>query len=330
MKRVIISTALMSLAVILGLGFLVMNTYAEDDSDAPKTSLTLSPVSRTLQIASNGTYDGNLSVTNDGDSDMKVEVYAAPYSYVYSESEDLYKLGFNNENSYTQISRWITIADTAGNYTERPSFTIPAGETMNIDYRIETPSSIPAGGQYAVIFVQTMSGNVNSSGIRTEASAGMVVYGHSTEGETIVSSEISDVKIDQGLSSTEQSPNNNFFGSAKVKNTGNVDFFAKGTLKVEPIIGFSSYETADNSASPSIIPESERYVQDEWKDTPSFGIYKITWTVTAGDKTETVERVVFLMNPAVIIITIIVLTIVIASVIIGVRKRKERKSRLAV
>lgn len=329
MKRAAINTILASLVAILGLGFLVINTYA-DETEAPKASLTLSPVSRTLQIASNSTYDGNMSVTNDGDNEMQVEVYAAPYSYVYSESEDLYKLGFNNENNYTQIARWITIADTTGNYVARPVFTIPGGETLNIDYRIVTPSSIPAGGQYAVIFVQTMSGNVNASGIRTEASAGMVVYGHSTEGETIISAEISDVKIDQGLKASEQDDNNNFYGSAKVKNTGNVDFFAKGKLKVEPVIGFSSYETADNSASTSIIPESERVVQDEWKDAPSFGIYKITWTVTAGDQTESVERLVFLINPAVMIITIIVLTIIVTLVIIGVRKRKERKSRLAV
>ena len=335
MKKTIIKAVVMSLIAVIGFGFFAINVHAEDgdssESDAPKTSLTLMPVSRTLQIASNSTYDGTMSVTNDGSTEMKIEVYAAPYSYVYSESEDLYKLGFNNENNFTQISRWITIKDANGNYTARPSFTIPAGETLNVDYRIDTPSNIPAGGQYAVIFAQTMSGTVNASGIRTEASAGMVLYGHSTEGTVDVSSEIRDMEIGQGTKVGETSnTNNNFYGSAKVKNTGNVDFFAKGKLKVEPIIGFSGYETADNSSSPSIIPESERIVEDEWKETPDFGLYKITWTVTAGENSESIEKVVFLINPAAVIITIIVLTIVVVSIIIGVRKRKERRSRLAV
>lgn len=339
-QKIITNTILASLIAFLGFGFFAISTnaHAEDNNsdnnseqtEAPKTSLTLMPVSKTLSIASNSTYDGTMSVTNDGTEEMKVEVYAAPYSYVYSESDDLYKLGFSNENSFTQISRWITIKADDGNYTTKPSFNIPAGETKNIDYRITTPSSIPAGGQYAVIFVQTVSGNVNASGIRTEASAGMVVYGHSTEGETKITSEIRDMSIGQGTKADDGSSTNNFYGSAKVKNTGNVDFFAKGVLKAEPIIGFSSYQTADTSGTTSVIPESERVVSDEWKETPDFGLYKVTWTVTAGENTETIEKVVFLINPAAVIITIIVLTIIITCIIIGVRKRKERRSRLAV
>ena len=335
MKKTIINTIIASLVAVVGLGFYAINTYAEDgnnnsdESSKPKTSLTLMPVSRTLQIASGSTYDGTLTVSNDGSEEVKVEVYAAPYSYVYSSEEDLYKLGFSTENKFTQISRWITIKDKDGNFVSRPSFTIPAGETLNVDYLVTTPSSIPAGGQYAVIFVQTVSGEVNSSGIRTEASAGMVLYGHSTEGETIVSSEISDMEIGQGKNSSEGT-NNHFYGKAKVMNNGNVDFFARGKLKVEPIIGFSSYETTGNESSPSVIPESERVVEDEWKETPDFGLYKVTWTVNAGDKSETIEKVIFLINPAAVIITIIVLTIVVVSIIIGVRKRKERRSRLAV
>ena len=335
-QRIITNTVLAALAILLGFGFFTLNTYAEDGGDntdaaeAPKTSLTLMPVSKTLQISSGSSYDGTMSVTNDGTEEMKIEVYAAPYSYVYSEDEDLYKLGFSNENNFTQISRWIKIKDKSGNYVDRPSFTIPGGETLNIDYKITTPKDIPAGGQYAVIFAQTASGNVNASGIRTEASAGMVVYGHSTEGETKVTSEIRDMKIGRGTKSADGSTNNNIYASAKVKNTGNVDFFAKGKLKVEPIIGFSSYETPNDRANTSIIPESERVDEDEWAETPSFGIYKVTWTVTAGENTESIEQVVFLVNPAVVIITIIVLTIIIISIIIGVRKRKERRSRLAV
>ena len=335
MKRIITSMTLASLVAVLGLGFLVANTYAEDNADsaeaveAPKTSLTLMPVSRTLQIASDSTYDGTLSVTNDGTADTKVEVYAAPYSYVYSDEDDLYKLGFNTETRFTQISRWITIKDSAGNYVSKPSFTIPAGESLTIEYLVTTPKSIPAGGQYAVIFVQTVSGNINASGIQTEASAGMVLYGHSTEGETIVASEISDMAVGQGRTKGEEA-SRNFYGSAKVKNTGNVDFFARGKLKVEPIIGFGAYETDATSGSVSVIPESERIVEDEWTESPDFGLYKVTWTVGAGENTETVEKVVFIVNPAFVILTIIVLTIVTISIIIGVRKRKERRSRLAV
>lgn len=339
MKRTISNIVLASTVVALAFSFFAINTYADENSDevtaelsAPKTSLTLMPVSRTLQLSSSSVYDGSLTVTNDGDENMKVEVYAAPYSYVYSQEEDLYKLGFNTENSFTQISRWITIKDTEGNYVAKPGFTIAGKGTLNIDYKITTPESIPAGGQYAVIFVQTVSDNVSSDGIHTEASAGMVIYGRSTEGETIIAPKISDLSIGQGKNTGESQTGSthNFYGTAKVKNEGNVDFFAKGVLKVEPIIGFSSYETASNGGSVSVIPESERIVEDEWKETPDFGIYKVTWTVTAGEETESTDRVLVLISPIVIVITILVLTFIIIVLIIVVRKRKARRSRLAV
>lgn len=333
MGRKITNTLLAGMIAILGCGFWALNAHADDNTeqtDAPKTSLTLSPVSRTLTIASNQTYDGTMNVTNDGDGEMKIEVHASPYSYIYSSEEDLYKLGFNSQNNFTQISRWITIKDKNGNYVENPTFKIPAGETLVVEYKITTPDNIPAGGQYAVIFVQTVSDDTTASGIQTEASAGMVIYGHSSEGEVQLTAEIRDMEIGQGTSTDENVKNNNFYGRAKVKNTGNVDFFARGKLKVEPIIGFSSYETADNASAPSIIPESERVVEDEWKETPDFGLFKVTWTVSAGETSETIERVVFLISPVAIIITIIVLTIIIVGIIIVVRKRKERRSRLAI
>ena len=73
-------------------------------------------------------------------------------------------------------------------------------------------------------------------------------------------------------------------------------------------------------------------VSDEWEESPNFGIYKVTWTVRvdADDKTETIEKVVFLVPPLVIILTIIVLTFIVIWIIMANRKRKERRSRLAV
>lgn len=332
MKK-IINIAVISLIALVGLGVATSNAFAEGEEAKPeesKTSLTLSPVSQTLDISSESSYDGVMSVTNDGNEEVQIEVYAAPYSYVYSDEDDTYKLGFSQENNFTQITRWITIQDPSGNYDKRPKFTIKPKEKVDIKYKINTPPNIPAGGQYAVLFAQTITGKTNESGIKTEASAGMVIYGHSTEGEAIATSEMRDVKIGQGLPSSETKDKDNFYGLAKVKNTGNVDFFAKGTLKVDPIIGFSSYETPRDQSIISIIPESERIVEDEWTETPDFGIYKVTWTVRAGDNEEVREQIFFLIPPYAVILFIIFLTIIIGGTIIVVKKRKERNSRLSV
>ena len=260
--------------------------------------------------------------------------------YVYSEENDTYSLGFNNENNYTQITRWISIKGQDGNYVAKPTFTAQPGETVEVSYKITTPDSIPAGGQYAVLFAHTISNSASGSGIKTEASPGMVIYGRGN-GETIISAEISDIKVSRNITKETTAEENgqtvrkntvidHINASAKVKNTGNLDFNARGVLKVEGILGGAYYETPENEARMSIIPDAELVLSDEWEETPNFGLYKVTWTVTAGEETKTEEMVVFLIPPYIIVITIILLTIIIVWIIMAVRKRKERRSRLAV
>ena len=335
MKKQIVKCLLLIISLVVGLNLVVsVSTYADEEETQVETktggtSISITPVSNVLSIASNSEYDAKYTINNDGAEEMKVEVYAAPYSYVHSEEDNSYKLGFNKENNFTQISRWITFRDNDGNYVKKANYSIEPNKSLEVNYKISTPDNIPAGGQYAVIFTHTLTGSVSASGIRTEASPGLVIYGRSTEGNVDTSSEISDLKIEQSISDGNNT-RNNFYASAKVKNTGNVDFNAIGKMKVDSIIGFSSYETPENRGKISVIPESELVVSDEWEESPNFGIYKVTWSVTAGDKTDTIEKVVFLIPPLVVVLTIIVLTFVIIWIIMLVRKRKEHRSRLAV
>lgn len=340
LAAVVMLAVLVLSSVIIPVGL----TYAEEGEEAENntigTSISISPVSKVLQLSADSTYDDVLSITNDGNEKIKFEVYAAPYSYIYSEENDTYTLGFSKENNYTQITRWISVKDKNGNYTSKPTFTAEPGETVDVSYRVTTPSSIPDGGQYAVLFAHTLSDPSNASGIKTEASPGMVIYGRS-DGETIIASEISSMQISQtitrdaeveenGQTITKEMTLNNINASAKVKNTGNLDFNARGVLKVEGILGGAYYETPENEARISVIPEAELTLSDEWEETPGFGLYKVTWTVTAGDKTETSEMVLCLIPPSIIIISIILLTFIIVWIIIAIRKRKERRSRFAV
>ena len=194
--------------------------------------------------------------------------------------------------------------------------------------------------QYAVIFVHTLADEIEvpAGGIKTEASPGIVLYGRAA-GETTLSAEISDLSIDQSISKQVKSESTGVLedityshinSRAKVKNTGNIDFNVTAILRVEGIFGGAYYETPENEARTSIIPESELIVADEWENTPLFGLYKITWTVTAAGETQTVEKVIFINPVPFIIISIILLTIIIMWIIIMVRKRKERRSRLIV
>lgn len=336
MKKILSTVLGLAALVALGLTFGQSGVYAEEETtgvETPGTSISITPVSNVISLNANSVYDYTFKVSNGGDTDMRFEVYAAPYSYTFVEDEDAYKLGFSKENSYTQITRWITFKNKDGEYVERPVFTAAPGETIEVAYRITTPMDIPGGGQYAVLFAHTLSNASSGSGIKTEASPGLVVYGRSS-GETKKKAEISDLEIKKEYVQTKNGKEEtvkNINASAKIKNDGNVDFTAIGTLKVESILGFGgSYETATGDAAISIIPETELTLKDEWENTPWFGFFKVTWTVQAAGQLETIESVVVLIPATVIIIAIVVLTALAFWIIILVRKRKARRSKYIV
>ena len=297
------------------------------------SEISISPISEIVQLSSDTPYESTFTVTNDGDDSINFEVFVAPYSYIYSDADQSYTLGFTNENNYTQITRWTRIKDSNGNYVKNPHFTIGGHDKREISYRITAPENMPAGGQYAVIFVHSTAGQWGGEGIKTETSPGLIIYGRAG-GETVISGEISDLSLKQAITRESENGNSTTYGhinaSAKVKNTGNIDFNATATLKVESIFGGGYYQTPENKARTSIIPESELVLSDEWEDTPMFGLYKATWTVTAAGETQTINQIIFINPLPFIIISIILLTIIIVWITIMLRKRKERRARLAV
>lgn len=302
----------------------------EDAGDDVATSISISPVSKVLELEPNKTYDDFFKITNNGKTPLNFEAYASPYSYTFSEESQEYQLGFSKENSYTQITRWITFRDKDGNYTTNPKFVAPAGETVEVHYRISTPASIPAGGQYAVLFAHTFSDEAdNVSGIKTEASPGLVVYGRAA-GETIIKGTVSDSAIHQTLN-VDGETKNIINASSKVVNEGNVDFMAIGSMKVTGIFGRTYYETTGTNGKVSVIPESGAVVSDQWDDTPYFGLFNVSWTITvANGEPETITGTVLILPVPIIILMILLLTIIIIWIIIVIRKRKERRSRFMV
>lgn len=342
MKKIFYGLACTAIAATcLAGGIVAPYTHAEGEENNSEgqtirvygSGISVGPMSKIMQLAPSSTYDDTFTVNNDSDETVNFEAYVAPYSYIHSEADDSYTLGFTNDNNYTQITRWTRIIDKNGNYVKRPQYTIEPHSKMDIAYRVTTPDNIPAGGQYAVIFVHTLAEKRSDVGINTETSPGMVIYGRA-EGETIVSGEISGLSMSQTINKEDGEGKtvtlDHVNATAKVKNTGNIDFNATAILKVEGIFGGGYYETPENKARTSVIPESEIVLSDEWENTPWFGLYKATWTVTAAGDTQSIDQVIFINPVPFIIITIILLTIIIVWITIMLKKRKERRARMAV
>ena len=334
MKKIFLRSSCIALLIMLGTFFCGFNNVSAEDngenneSPAINTGISITPTSKVLKLEPTTQYDDSFTVTNSGSEEMDFEVYAAPYSYIFSEDDNEYHLGFETETTYTQIVRWITFKDTSGNYVNNPVFKAGPGESVTVNYRINTPSSIPGGGQYAVLFSHTLSAVTLSSGIKTEASAGLVLYGRSNS-ETISSAEISNLQINQTVNDNGE-VKTIINASSRVKNTGNIDFMARGVLQVKGIFGNVYYETPGEQGILSIIPETELAVSDRWEETPYFGLFRVTWTMSAADKTETISRMILLLPTPVIVFLILLLTIIVIWIILMVRKRKERRSRYMV
>ena len=332
-KSFILSTLILGLLVSPNLAFAEESSEDEIDMSAA-TSISITPVSKVLTLEPNTTYEDSFKVTNNGSSNMTFEVYATPYSFTTSADSDSYSLNFSSQTNFSQISRWITFQDSVGNWVESAKFVAGGGEVLVITYRITTPESLPNGGQYAVIFAHTISEATSGSGIRTEASPGIVVYGRSSTGETIRSAEISSLEIykKSTTSKTDNSVADRIGATARVKNTGNVDFAATGTLKVQNLFGGTAYETTGAAGTVSILPSDDEEgtimtVSDEWEETPEIGFFNVTWTVVAADQTSEISKFIAILPIWVIIIALMLLTALVVWIIILVRKRKERRSR---
>lgn len=318
MKKVLIQIFL-----TIFLSLLPTTAFAEEDTSG--LSISIAPVSNIVSLSPSKSDEYSFSVTNESDITTTIEVYATPYSYTFSKSDNEYLLGFTQENSYTQITRWINFKNSDGKYTKKATFNLSAGESREIFYQINTPANLPAGGQYATIFARTLT-NIVSDGINTEISPGLIIFGHA-EGETDESAEIRDLTISKHLTKTGKSTNRKITrinASAKVKNTGNIDFPARGTLKVTNIFGVTYYETPNDKPSTFIIPRSELPITDEWKRTPFIGLFNVTWTVSALDQTEIITKTIFIPPSPIMAFILLLLTIFVIRVMLFIKKRKTR------
>ena len=115
--------------------------------------------------------------------------------------------------------------------------------------------------------------------------------------------------------------------SATVENTGNTDFRATVSMKVEKLFGGSIFEDTKGF---DVLPDTTRDVDLEWKDSPAFGIYRITSTVSAAGKEEKSTKIVLIVPVFVLIILFMLLTTAVVWFIIVLRKRRAQKSKLII
>lgn len=284
--------------------------YAEEHQNSGETSsaLQISPTLKRLDLQPGETQSGEIAVQNTGGVPFSFKVYAAPYTVV----GDHYEPNFSNETNYTQITRWIKF--------DVDKYTIAPGKEQRIKYEIDVPKDVPAGGQYATIFAETIHDD-SSEGIQTASRIGMVVHAN-IEGDTRTSADITKFNLPAFYSGFDVP---DVTATARVKNTGNTDFEAVYRLKVESLIGGVVY---DDEQVQVVFPDTERGAELNWADTPLFGIFKVSFSITAGDATEEIHTVVLVLPPWLIVIVLLLIILLILWVTIKLKRRGQLRSKL--
>lgn len=295
------------LAMIMVSGVFIVLAQPTRAVDMPAYRLQISPSQTDLgELEPGQSYSRNFKVQNTGSESLDYQVTIAPYS-VYGQE---YNQDFTNPNSFTEITDWITVTTTEG--------TVPAGESVNVEYIIEVPANAPAGNQNAAVIVAMVNENATAddTGIQTIKQIAHPLYANIT-GNTIKTAEI----IENKLSSFLFEPP--VVATSVVKNTGNIYTLASYTLEVRNLFGDKVVYTNNEQPDTMIIfPETERYNEVVWENAPQLGIFKVKQTITIFDEENTVEKLVFLCPIWFLCVIIAFIAILIFMIVSRILKRR--------
>lgn len=304
MKRTKIKAMLAAIIGILALSAAtILPTFAADDQKYMHY-LQISPVSQKISLEPGSTYNGAFKVNNIGDGDFEYTIGVAPYSV----TGDNYSPSYENDTTYTQLSKWITFDKENGN--------LKPNESAEIKYTINVPSDVPNGGQYAAITASV--DNNDNTNVKTVSRAAMIVYAH-VVGETRETGNI----VENSLPGFVLG-GNKISATSLVENTGNVHSEAKYTLKAYPF--GSSEEVYTNEENPDtriILPETKRYNTLTWEETPQLGLYTVEQTIEFMGQTSTTSKLVLVCPIWLIVIFIALIFAIIFTVVMRARSRKQ-------
>ncbi|MPT14539.1 MAG: hypothetical protein E2601_06495 [Microbacterium sp.] len=290
------------LSLFLGFSVLGAGSAVAAVEDNTNPTITLSPTREKLALDPGEVYEGTFEIFNSGSSGLDYTAYVSPYQI---SDIDYQNPDFDTEAPRTQLSRWVTVLQSEG--------TLAVDEIVEVPYRIEVPNDVPAGGQYAAIFVETALPDSDGSSVVAKSRAGILLY-VTVNGDTREEGLITESAIKWWQ------PEAPLMGSTIVQNSGNTDFFVSTTFHVANVFGAEAFDVSRQSP---VLPDTSRRITMEWPDSVP-GIYQVTTTTSfLGTETTQTQWVVVLPVPLVIGI-MIGLLLVSAVLFLLSRSRRNR------
>lgn len=274
------------------------------------------PMSQRFSLEAGGTYSGSIIVANpyDATEDFSFIVSVEPFS-TFNDAESL-----SSSNTYSDIVDWVTI--------ENPTGTIKPNEHCTVNYTINVPEGVPAGGQYAALVVTENPEAVDNKDLNVSNVLALA---------SVLYADVTGITIRDGSILENYIPgfaiNPDITLSATIENRGNTHSDAiifidiKNAFTNEAII--SSDSQTDNDQSDKfkeiVLPETIRYINHRIDNLPPLGIFKVTQTIYFNDTVSTTEQNVIIC-PLWFIFSIVFSIVLIVTVIIArIHHRKRRK-----
>lgn len=293
-----------SFAVLLAVAFTTsasVGAVSSDTQDAPSERITLSPSSTTLKLKTGEVKRGSMKITNDGDVAYGFSVYARPYSV----SNEVYDPNFTDQQSNTNVYRWVQFDQTA--------YRIEPGQTVDVPYTLRIPADAAPGGHYGVLFAETDERGLEGTGVARKKRVGNLLY-VTVDGTYKMSGELKEFILPFWQTRVPMN------SSARVANTGNADFRAKVTTTATDMFGRTKFTY---KGDPIVLPDTTRLVEMKWENAPNFGLFKVSQSVAFLDRQYQNEGYVLIAPKWAPVMLIVIMSAGAAYVVL--RQRSDRR-----
>ncbi|MDR0980128.1 MAG: hypothetical protein LBM12_03205 [Candidatus Nomurabacteria bacterium] len=258
-------TAALALS-ILSANLMPLTAFADDSTSGTLgcaetplvegTSICLPNAAERLILAPGQEITRSFSVKNSGSTTYSLEVTPD----LFLPSADAGER-FSHDGAFTEIRRWISV--------DRSEYrNIAPGETIIINYAINTPASAPAGAQYAGINIKTMADGTSAMVAQKQLQFRIFAQ---VSGDTIERGEVVAFDIPQWVKGGSLNT------SLSIRNSGNTDYVSANTLIVKSLFGREVYRSpATNDTNIFLYPQSEPVSVELNYIEPRFGLYYVT------------------------------------------------------
>ncbi len=268
----------------------------------------ISPTNTELSVHAGDKLNGELTIINDGDTDVTYKLYATDYGVKGEE----YVGDFTSDATKANVSaaKWFGLP--AANAT------IKARDQVKVPYAVTVPANASVGGHYAAVFVETVPPKSTGGSVINRVDRLASIFYIAVDGNLNQAGHVAELKAPwlQALPPIT--------GLLRLTNDGNVHFGADVTFTLESPFGRIGQ---GQNYHGEVLPGTTRRFAASLPTGSAIGLYKLSAEVKYLDTTENLSRWVLLVPRLTFMIVSGSLLLMVAVLVAGWWRRLRRHRR---